>query len=300
MGNRSLRRAQQDAERIRGKAFWTAIFRLLRGVPDELMPFEAVRQLRPRAEHYGGTRAIELRQIVGSVDRYKDFNHIFLPHYRLPLERWVRVRQALLEGLELPPIQVYRVGEVYFVKDGHHRVSVAREEGQRFIDAEVVELAVAVPPEASDRAEDLILKGEYAEFLEVTELPRLRPGHREVRFSVTGRYGVLLEHLRTHQYLLGQMLERPVAWAEAVQSWYDTLYRPLAEEIERHGILRRFPGRGEADLYLWIMDHRHHLRERLGFDLGPRWSALDYSRSYAPPAARRLWQRLRLAWRGAR
>ncbi len=300
MGHHPLRRARQDAERVRSKAFWNAIFRLLRGVPNELLPFEAVRGLRPHSESYSGVRAIPLEQIVGSVDRYKDFGHYFLPRYSLPLERWVRVRQARLEGKDLPAIQVYQVGEVYFVKDGHHRVSVALEEGQAFIDAEVTQLAVTVSPVATDGVKDLILKGEYAQFLEASRLNRLRPGHRPILFTVAGRYERLLEHLRIHQYLLGQRLEREIHWEEAVQSWYDTLYRPLTEEIFRHGILKRFPGRGEADLYLWIMDHRHYLKEQIGFDLGPQWSALDYARSHAPHRAQRTWQRFRQAWRGAR
>lgn len=296
MGLSPLRRAKQDAERLRAKAFWTEIFQLLRGLPNELLPFEAVRHLRPSSESYGGVRAIPLRQIVGSVDRYKDFGSYFLPRYRLPMDRWVRVRQAKLEGKELGAIQVYKVGEVYFVKDGHHRVSVALEEGQHYIDAEVIELAVSVPPDARDSLKDLILKGESAQFLEATGLLRLRPEHEPVRFSVPGRYDLLLEHIRTHQYFLGRERSQPVPWEDAVLSWYERVYLPVTAEIERYGVLRRFPGRTKADLYLWIMDHRHYLREQLGVDLGSQLATEHYVAQYAPGPLTRALRRFQV-WR---
>lgn len=279
-------RARRDAERIRQRAFWRQISHTLRGTTSELMPFEAVKHLRPLAESYAGVTAIPVQQIIGSVDRYRDFDHYFLPRHHLPLERWIRVRKASLDGVELPAIQVYKVGELYFVKDGHHRVSVAREIGQRYIDAEVIELKVAVPPEARDSLKEMIIKGEYAEFLAQTELARLKPGHREIIFTVPGRYGIVLEHIRTHQYFLGERYRRPFSWQEAVASWYDTQYLPIVSAIERFKLLRRFPGRREADLYIWIIDHQHFLR------LSSEDAAADYGRRFAPPAWRRLWQRL--------
>jgi hypothetical protein len=296
VGQSPFQRARQDAERLRARAFWTNVAQYVRGAPNELLPFEAVGRLRPFSETYGGVRAVPIKQILGSVDRYQDFSRHFLPRPSLPLERWIRVRQAGLEGKELGAIQVYQVGDVYFVKDGHHRVSAARAAGQVFIDAEVIALAVSVPPDARDTLRDIVLKGECAHFLEATGLGRLRPGHEPVRFSVLGRADVLLEHIRTHQYLLGAQLARPVAWEEGVASWYDTLYLPIVQEIERHGVLRRFPGRTQADLYLWIMDHRHYLRERYGVDLGSRLVTMHYAARYAPNRLVRGWQRLR-AWR---
>ena len=286
-------RAKRDAERVRSKAFWRHMLRTLRRLPNELMPFDAVRHLHPKSESYGGVQAIPIKQIVGSVDRYRDFDHYFLPRFNRPLNKWVGVRRAKLEGKELPAIEVYKVGDLYFVKDGHHRVSVARNEGQFFIDAEIIELNVTVQPDADDSIKDLIIKGEWADFLEQTRLSELRPDHYEIRFSITGRYDVLLEHVRTHQYYLGQENHRAFAWEEAVMSWYDRFYAPVVADMREHDTLHRFPGRTEADLYIWIMDHRYYISERLGSDIADEKAAEDYSVNYAPPAVKRVLQRMK-------
>lgn len=291
-------RAQRDADKVRSKAFWHQILHTLRRLPNELMSFEVVRHLSPSSERYGGTRAIPIRHIVGSVDRYKDFDHYFLPRTTMPLNRWIGIRKAKLEGKELPAIQVYQVGDIYFVKDGHHRVSVARDEGQHFIDAEVIELSVAVKPDADDTVKDLIIKGECAHFLQETGLDTLKPVHEPILFSVTGRYDVLLEHIRTHQYYLGKEYGRMFSWEEAVASWYDLVYLPVVKDIREFNVLDRFPGRKEADLYVWIMDHRHYLRERLGEEVGVDRATQDYAQHHAPPPLSRVWQRAKRVWRG--
>ena len=114
-----------------------------------------------------------------------------------------------------------------------------------------------------------------------------------------GRYDVLLEHIRTHQYYLGQENKRPVSWNEAVMSWYDRFYEPVITDIREHDTLHRFPGRTEADLYIWIMDHRHYIQERLGVDIGGEKAAEDYSTNYAPPAMKRVLQRMKKSLRGS-
>ncbi len=291
-------RARRDAEKARGRAFWRNVLSNLRGIPNELLPFSAVRELYPNSESYGGVRPILIQQIVGSVDRYRDFDHYFLPRVDHTLERWIGIRQAGLEGVELPAIQVYKVGDIYFVKDGHHRVSVARNAGQKYIDAEIIELNVTVPPGGADSLKDIIIKGEYSRFLEQTGLDRVRPGHYPILFTVTGRYDTLIDHIRTRQYYLGLKYQRDVSWEEAVGSWYDRLYKRVVDEAREHGVLRRFPGRNEADLYLWIMDHRYYLTQRYGEDVGSEWAATDYAAHYAPAATKRLWQRVVKRWRG--
>ena len=292
------RRAKQDAERVRSKAFWRQVLATLRRAPNELMPFDAVQNLHPRGESYGGVRAIPIQAIVGSVDRYRDFDHYFLPRYNYPLGRWIGIRQAKLEGKELPAIQVYQVGELYFVKDGHHRVSVARDEGQAYIDAEIIELNVSVKPDARDSVKDLIIKGECARFVEQTRLDELRPDHFEILFTVPGRYDILLDHMRKHEYYLGRENQRAFGWDEVVMSWYDRFYKPVVAEIREHDVLHRFPGRTEADLYIWIMDHRHYLREQLGADIGSRIATRNYTANHAPAPLNRVWQRVKQGWQG--
>lgn len=284
-------RARQDAERIRYRSFWRQVIHKLTGASSKLLSFDDVKKLYTVPESYSGVKSIPIEGIVGSVDRYKDFDHYFLPRFGLPLDRWVRVRTARLEGLELPAIQVYKVGDLYFVKDGHHRVSVARDEGQHYIDAEIIELQVKINPHPGDSMKDLIIKSEYDRFLNQTQLHKLRPDHIDIQFSVTGRYDLLLEHIRTHQYLLGSQHARPFSWEEAVMSWYDTLYLPVVLSIKKYRVLRRFPGRTEADLYVWMIDHHYYLRQEMGREVSFEKSVQDYVEDYSPDWWHRLLQR---------
>lgn len=224
--------------------------------------------------------------MVGSVDRYEDFGRHFLPKTPHTLERWKRLRALQLEGVELPPIEVYQVGEAYFVKDGHHRVALAKATGQKYMDAYVIALDVPVPVEPGDTLKDLILKAEYAHFLEQTRLKELVPDAEEIRFTALGRYDLLLDHIATRRYFKG-LEGREVFWEEAVVDWYQNLYRPTVEAIRRLGLLRDFPGRTEADLYLWVMDHRYFLAQELGVDLGPEGAARSYEARFGP-----RWKRL--------
>lgn len=294
--------ARHEVERARLFSDLRDILALLRGQPNELIPFDWVKHLSPTGEHQLGLRTIEVDHIIGSVDRYREFDRHYLPKERHLDERWIGVRSAQLQGKELPPIQVYKVGDLYFVKDGNHRVSVARRQGQKFIDAYVIELDVAVPLGEDDTLKDIIIKGEYAQFLKVTKLDQLIPGHRPILFTVPGRYEKLLEHIRTRQYYLDEKRaaagEPPVTWEEAVGSWYEKLYLHMVENLDRHDVMFRFPGRTEADLYLWTMDHRYFLTKKYGHDVGSEEATKDFSEHHAPPLYKRLGQRMQLLLKG--
>ncbi len=294
--------ARQDVERARMMSDVRDLLAIVRRQPNQLLPFDWVKHLAPLGEHSLGVQPIPVGHIIGSVDRYREFDRHYLPKEKHLDERWVGVRSAQLQGKELPPIQVYKVGELYFVKDGNHRVSVARRQGQAYIDASVIELNVTVPPDEHDTLVDLIIKGEYAQFLRATRLDTLLPGHREILFTTPGRYDKLLEHIRTRQYFLDRKPERaglpPVTWEEAVDSWYRRLYLRIVENLELHHVMFRFPGRTEADLYLWIMDHRYFLTEKYGHDVGSEEATRDFRKRYAPPAYKRLGQRMQLLLRG--
>ena len=168
------------------------------------------------------------------------------------------------------------------MRDGHHRVSVAREQGVEFIDAEIIACETRVPLNGPLRPEDLVIVGEYADFLEKTGLDRLRPDER-IEFSIPGHYSTLLQHIETHRYFLGQKRRGPVPWEEAVTSWYDTLYLPVVRIIRERGVLDHFPDRTEADLYVWIMDHLYYLREQHGPDLDPEVATDDFTRQFGQP-----------------
>ena len=274
--------AETEAERLERRAKLHELLHRLRGEPNVLLPFHQALALRPKGEHPLGLRTIEVDKVVGSVDRYEDFDHHFLPKTPHTLERWKRLRALQLSGVEFPPIEVYQVGEAYFVKDGNHRVALAKATGQKYIDAYVIALDVPVPVGAKDTLKDLILKAEYANFLEKTRLKELVPEAEEIRFSTLGRYDILLDHIATRRYFRGLEEGREVPWEEAVVDWYQNLYRPTVEAIRRLGLLKNFPGRTEADLYLWVMDHRYFLARELGVDLSPEEAARSYEARFGP------------------
>lgn len=97
------------------------------------------------SQAYRGMRTVEVGKITGSVGRFRDFDASFLPKKRNMRERWGRIDRAYHRGDALPAVSLYKVGEAYFVRDGNHRVSVARYHGAVWIDAEVVELRGRAP-----------------------------------------------------------------------------------------------------------------------------------------------------------
>jgi hypothetical protein len=250
-----------DFRRARLRAFFGGILGAISGHSRKLLDFREVREkLHLGGPIYRGVQTVPLSRIIGSVDRYRDFDRAFFPTQSHTEERWRRVNRAWYLDISLPPIILYQVGDVYFVVDGHHRVSVARNQGQEFLEAEVREVRARVPLTPDVQPEDLERLGDRVEFLERTQIDRVLPGV-EITPTVLGGYDRLIEHLAVHRYFLGQALGREVSTEEAIRHWYETLYRPVAAVIRSSGILEDFTDRTEADLYLWVMDHLHYLRQ---------------------------------------
>jgi hypothetical protein len=248
-------------DRARREALMGDLLRLLRRRPVDLLPFDEVRErLRLRSLVDRGVQEVPLAAIAGSLGRERDFSRAFLPRSEALRQRWEAVK-ALAEGPRgFPPVELYQVGRAYFVVDGHHRVSVARALGATAIEARVREYPTPAElgPDASFA--QLLLEQGRAEFLDATGLV---PGSaEEYRTSEPRGYERLLEHVSGHRYYRGLEERRPVPWDEAVSSWRDTVYRPMVAAIRGSGILEEFPGRTETDLYLFTMDHLHHLRRR--------------------------------------
>ncbi len=250
-----------DYERARRKSFVRAIASWLRRSDNALLAFEEMRRgIHAQAQRDGGLREVPIDHIVGSVGRYRDFDRAFLPRQVRTRDRWESVDRAHRERTEVPPIELYRIGEVYFVKDGNHRVSVARERGQAFIDAHVIEVAAPAPVESVKDLLDFIRDRDALRFYETTDLLRLRPDAR-IELTLPGQYDKLLEHISTHRWYLGTEQKREISYPEAVASWYDRVYLPTVEAIRKTGALRDFPNRTEADLYLWITEHHWYLHQ---------------------------------------
>jgi uncharacterized ParB-like nuclease family protein len=228
--------------------------------PALLLPFDWVKDHVPiRGWRYGGLAEVEVEKIVGSVDRYDDFNRAFLP-LRGEDARQKKIEQALARGEVLPPVKLYKLGAVYFVVDGHHRVAAAKKTGAKFIDAEVVEFLSDVVLSPTDTEKDILLKAEYAAFLRHTRLKELQP-EAEIRVTELSGYRTLLEHIDVHRYFRGIEENREIPYEEGVLSWYARVYRPIVEAVRKTEILRQFPGRTEADLYVWLSEHLYYLAQ---------------------------------------
>jgi hypothetical protein len=287
-----------DFDRARQKALFRELLSVFNRESNQLIPYHEVRKrVAPEAESYRGFQAVPVNQIVGSVDRFQDFDRAFLPRQRHTAGRWKNIDRAYYQDVRLPPVQLYKVGDVYFVKDGNHRVSVARERGVEFIDAEVFEGHIRVPLYASMSPAELLLQVEYAEFLRNTDLDRLRPEH-DIRPTALGRYDEIWDQILLHQEWLNEHCDHEATTQEAVLSWYDDMYLPIVRVLREQGITRRFPNRSDADIYLWVMAHRDELEHRYGHEVDPAESASNYAATVKREA--KLSRRLSRATRGAR
>ena len=248
-------RAIQDFDSARARAFWRNLRTILTGRADRLRSIEPLmRAAGLEGRSFGGVHEIPVDEIVGSVapsPKTSDFDPGFLPLNRRMRERWTRIYQAMVEGDELPPIDVYKVDGRYYVIDGHHRVSVARRLGRPTINARVINVNTRAPLGPDTDPAALLAAAEYAHFLEATQLHRTRPEAR-LECSRLGRYDEIMQHIAGHRYFLSLEQHRDVPLAEAAASWYDHVYKPIAAAIRKHRVLQQLPGWTEADVYVEV------------------------------------------------
>lgn len=280
--------ADSEFETALRRGFWRSVMSWFRQRNNKLLPFDEVRKALPiHGQYYAGLHEIPLEKVVGSVARYNDFDRAFIPRQRHTRQRWINIDIAKLTDVPLPPIEVYKIGEIYFVKDGNHRVSVAREKGQVFIDAQVTEIITQVPITESTDINSLIREQERLEFMEKTQLAAVRPEAR-VELSIPGQYDKLLEHISVHRWFMGERWQRPVTYPEAVAGWYDEVYLPLAKVIEDQNILKEFPNRTVSDLYLWVIEHLWFLRSQYQKDVTLTEAASHFAQEFSKKPLSRL------------
>jgi hypothetical protein len=253
--------ASADYLRARRRAFMRGVLSWFKRSDNALLAFEEVRRgIHAQAQREGGLRVVPIDEIVGSVGRYRDFDRAFLPRQARTRDRWESVDRAHLDGTELPAVDLYKIGDTYFVKDGNHRVSVARERGQAFIDAHVIEVVAPAPVHSAEDLLDWIRDQDALGFYEKTRISDVRPDAR-IELTLPGQYEKLLEHISTHRWYLGIEAKREIPYSEAVASWYDRIYLPTIEAVRASDALRDFPNRSEADLYLWVTEHHWYLHQ---------------------------------------
>jgi hypothetical protein len=253
--------SERDFSRARRKAFLRRIGAYLRRDPasNQLLSFDEVKgALGIVSQNYLGLREVPVAKIIGSVGRHRDFDRTFLPSKPDLSTRWRRIDEIMHRAEELPPVSLYKIGDAYFVQDGNHRVSVARQQGVEMIDAEVVELRSRVPVDSALTARDLLHKLEHRHLLERLPIDRVLP-EIKVELSDIADYRRLATYIEAHGFRISQLWKRYVSPEEVLGDWYEYHYRPVAEMIREERVLDAFPDRTELDLYLWIVNHRERL-----------------------------------------
>jgi hypothetical protein len=292
--------ARSEWARARRKARWLKVLDNLGGDSTEgLLDFRMVAQ-RLNLKHaiYRGLHNIPLDQIVGSVGRYQDFNRAFLPAADSIRDRWQRIATLYLDPTSpgVPPIELYKVGTSYFVKDGNHRVSVARQLEMADIEAYVWEHPQPVSGLGREGGAEydvdaLLLEAERREFLDRTHLDTLRPGN-DIRLTAPGGYPALLSEIDGYQRSLSQIDGQEVAYGEAVTDWYDLLYETTVQAIVESDVLRLFPERTVADFYVWIKAHHRQLEARYGRRVMLHDAARDFGKRRRPGLPSRTMRKL--------
>lgn len=269
-----------DFSQAMKKAFWEELKAFILRRSTQLLPFDEVKdKLEIWFVRDLGIQTISIDSIVGSEGRYRNFTKYFLPLKEDLRDRWKRIAQAHYFRQHLPPVELYKVQDVYFVKDGHHRISVARTKGVINIEAQVYEYECDVPLDERINIERLAIQETYHQFLKETQLGKNRP-HLKLQLTLLGGYPILMDHIQVHKYYLEKEKGEEILLSEASCSWYDTVYTPLASIIRKNRIMKRFPHRTETDFYLWIIQHRRQLITKHGWKIDPESIVEAYAQKY--------------------
>ena len=254
--------AQFDFGRARRGRGLARVGARLRGEPSDvnvILPFEeVVEALGRKGERSLGLQVVDLDSIVGTVDRGREFDRSFRPTSGKVRSRWERIATAQRRGESMPPIDLYRIGELHFVKDGHHRVSVARAQGRDNIDAYVTEVITAVGPEREIRLGDLPLKSHERLFHERVPLPpelRVR-----IQLSDEWRFAGLAEGVEAWGFRAIQAHGEPATREEVALAWFREEYEPVVEMLREAGLVQEGSAKAsETEVYMRVITLRYLL-----------------------------------------
>ena len=258
---------------LRGKL--QGVLARITGRSNQLLSYEEIAdKLKLQGRSDKGIQTIPIDAIIGSVGRYTDFTRTFLPRRAEDQQRWANVKAATLDplGQGWEPIEVYKVSEVYFVMDGNHRVSIARQEGWKTIQAHVIEIQTNIPLSADLQPDELIVKSEYADFLQQTGLNKSQEPV-DLKITIPGGYQKLLDEIAARHRQLEEEHQREFSVQASAESWYREIYLPFAEAVRERGMMRWFPDRTMTDLYVWMSEHRGELERELGWSIRPEAAA---------------------------
>ncbi|MDX6673654.1 MAG: hypothetical protein QOH11_1072 [Solirubrobacteraceae bacterium] len=251
--------AQSDFLRARRARVLESLRRRLRREPDDvglILPLEEVLAALGRTgERHLGLRVVELDSIVGTVDRTKEFDRRFRPMSGRLRARWERMAEAQRRGESMPPVSLYRVGELHFVRDGHHRVSVARALGRETIDAYVTEVQTAVGAGRDITLADLPLKSHERLFFERVPLPPAE--RRRIRLRRPEDYARLAEGVEAWGFRAIQERGTAMSRHEVAAAWLEREYAPVVAMLREADLCRGDDD--ETDAYLRVAAERYTL-----------------------------------------
>jgi Domain of unknown function (DUF4032) len=250
--------AQTDFGRARRRQVASRLARRLRGEPGDvhlILPFdEVVEALGRKGERRLGLHTIPLDSIVGTVDRTREFDRSFRPTTRRVRRRWQRIAEAIRRGEAMPPIDVYRIGDMHFVRDGHHRVSVARQLGLDVIEAHVTEIETEVGADAGVRMRDLAMKSHQRLFFERVPLPREWRARIALRSGPS--YAELAETVEAWGFRVMQAQQEFLTREEVARAWFKDEFEPIVEMLRDAELVGNLT---DAEAYMHVTGLRYFL-----------------------------------------
>ncbi|WP_336671887.1 chromosome partitioning protein ParB [Tsukamurella sp. USMM236] len=250
--------ARTDFERSRRRANIARLASWVRGQPgdvNEVLPYdEVVSALGFVSERALGAQVVPVAQIVGSVDRTRDFDRYFRPRSPALRARWQRLAAAQRRGEAMPPVELKKVGDMYFVVDGHHRVSIAFARGFTTINADVTEVITRIGSGGIAVRSDLLLKDHRRLFLE--RVPLEGAARERIRFTNAWDYSVLAESVEAWGFRLIQEVGEYLSRAVVARRWYEEEFAPVIEMARAAGIMESST---DAEVYLFVACERYRL-----------------------------------------
>ena len=250
--------AEGDWDHARRKLLYQEVVCFIKECSVDLYSFEEIQStLNLKQKVSLGLQEIPLARIRGSVGRYNDFTSAFLPKKKHMRNRWVGIDLAMKEGVT-PPIEVYQVGELYFVLDGNHRVSIAQESGYETIEAEVWDYPTPLSLDDDETVYEELLEGERSAFLEMAGGEN-DSAAQNISFTRPGSYDELVRHIEIYRQGTQQLKKRDFTFQAIFPTWLEEVYYPSIEAIRKIDFLSMFPGRTESDLFIWTWENRNDL-----------------------------------------
>lgn len=251
--------AEESWKRARRKTLYQKVVCAITHCSVNMLSFEEVRnRLHLSHTNYRGLQEIPLDHIRGSVNRFDDFSATFMPQKDHMHERWKKVYQLVAEG-KAPPIEAFQVDQAYFVVDGNHRVSAARQQGLETIAANVTEFDAPAGFNPDESIDEFFIENEKTEFLSQVDGEAGRSA-KAIQFTCVGCYSDLQGQIETYREGIKVKTGKDVAFDQAFQAWHDEVYTPAVESIRQDQLVNLFPERTEADLFIWSWQNSTELK----------------------------------------